>query len=285
MRASAPAAILAVYTLGVLIGLLKIDAPIRARLALALVWPLGPLAFVITISTLLAASLVAFPLLGAIVLAALLAASVFAQEPLKAQFIGNMAFAISDGRITLFTDFPYQSGYGGYMKYNAREIKSATPLSIAVITHRHADHWDKGLFEKTNWAVIAPEDALAETPPSRVMRSLPVAPALMSVTFSAITVEGIPTPHAMIGHYSYLVTWNGRRLYFTGDTDDAARLLEMKNLDVAFVSPWLFSRTQKGGQRIDARQIVIYHHKAGEAVPGCAAACSVPKQGETLLLR
>jgi hypothetical protein len=58
-----------VYVIGVLVGLLAIDARLPARLGLALLWPLGPIAFVVTISILLAASLVAFPVLGAIVLA------------------------------------------------------------------------------------------------------------------------------------------------------------------------------------------------------------------------
>jgi hypothetical protein len=34
-----------------------------------------------------------------------------AQTPsLEARFVGNMAFAISDGSTTVMTDFPYQSG-------------------------------------------------------------------------------------------------------------------------------------------------------------------------------
>ena len=49
---------------------------------------------------------------------------VTAQQGLEARFIGNMAYAISDGTITLFSDFPYESGYSRYMTYDAREIRS-----------------------------------------------------------------------------------------------------------------------------------------------------------------
>jgi hypothetical protein len=45
-----------------------IDARPAARLGLALLWPLGPLAFVVTITILLAASLIAYPAFGAAVL-------------------------------------------------------------------------------------------------------------------------------------------------------------------------------------------------------------------------
>lgn len=67
-----------IYLLGVAVALLAIDARAFSRLGLALLWPLGPLAFVVTISILLAASLVAFPVVGAIVLAGAVAAAFLA---------------------------------------------------------------------------------------------------------------------------------------------------------------------------------------------------------------
>ncbi|MBI4265722.1 MAG: hypothetical protein HY657_15210 [Acidobacteria bacterium] len=53
-----------VYVAGVAWGLLAIDARPAARVGLALLWPLGPLAFVLVVAILLAASLVAFPMFG-----------------------------------------------------------------------------------------------------------------------------------------------------------------------------------------------------------------------------
>ena len=58
------------YVAGALVGLLRTDGSAGTRLGLALGWPLGPLAFAVTLSVLLAASLVAFPLWGAAVVAA-----------------------------------------------------------------------------------------------------------------------------------------------------------------------------------------------------------------------
>ncbi len=60
----------AAYVGGVAWGLLMTDARPAARLALALLWPLGPLAFVGTITLLLVASLIAAPAFGAAVLLA-----------------------------------------------------------------------------------------------------------------------------------------------------------------------------------------------------------------------
>jgi hypothetical protein len=71
-------AILSVYLLGVAVGLAAIDARGLARLGLALLWPLGPIAFLITIGILLLALPIAFPILGTVVLAAIVAFLVIA---------------------------------------------------------------------------------------------------------------------------------------------------------------------------------------------------------------
>ena len=54
----------AVYLAGVAIALWRTDASWPIRMALALLWPLGPAAFVVTVLLLLAASTIAFPLIG-----------------------------------------------------------------------------------------------------------------------------------------------------------------------------------------------------------------------------
>ena len=68
---------LAVYVAGVVWGLMVIDAKPAARIALAFAWPLGPIAFAVTITVLLAASLIAFPIFGFAVLMAFGAAWLF----------------------------------------------------------------------------------------------------------------------------------------------------------------------------------------------------------------
>jgi hypothetical protein len=53
-------AALAIYVAGVMLGVWRTDGPPASKVALALAWPLGPLAFVVTISGLLIASVIAF---------------------------------------------------------------------------------------------------------------------------------------------------------------------------------------------------------------------------------
>jgi hypothetical protein len=59
--------VLLVYSVGVLTGLAATDARPASRLAHALLWPLGPAAFVVTLAVLAAASLIAFPIVGVVV--------------------------------------------------------------------------------------------------------------------------------------------------------------------------------------------------------------------------
>ncbi len=63
-----------IYAVGVAIGLVTTDARPLARVCLALSWPAGPLAFLVTIAGLLAVSTVLFPLFGIGLAAAVLLA-------------------------------------------------------------------------------------------------------------------------------------------------------------------------------------------------------------------
>ena len=58
--------VLAVYAIGVLVGLVMTDARPLARLALAALWPVGPLAFAAVICTLVVTAAFVFPLVGAL---------------------------------------------------------------------------------------------------------------------------------------------------------------------------------------------------------------------------
>jgi len=74
--------------------------------------------------------------------AAFLAAAALAEPAeIRARFIGNMAFQLSDGRATLRSDFPYESGYSGYMTWTDALVPPATADTLCLITHSHRDHF------------------------------------------------------------------------------------------------------------------------------------------------
>ena len=63
-----------VYVVGVIIGLLLTDGGLAGRFGAALAWPLGPLAFLVTVAGLLVVAAIAFPVFGVVLAAASAAA-------------------------------------------------------------------------------------------------------------------------------------------------------------------------------------------------------------------
>jgi len=212
-------------------------------------------------------------------LAACLSAVSAAAEPaeIRARFIGNMALQLTDGRVTLRTDFPYESGYSGYMTWTDALVPPAAGEALCLITHSHRDHFLAALAARFCQKLVGPADVTAALPD----RALPMG---RTVSFGPIVITPLATPHARLGHYSYRVEWSGLRFYFTGDTEDPAELLRQRGLDAAFVSPWLLGAAAKGGRRIDARRIVVYHHAKDEAVPEIQGR-ELPRQGDELVFR
>ncbi len=63
-----------VYLVGVAIGVLAADGGPAARIGLALLWPLGPLALIVTVAGLILVAAIAFPAFGVALAAAAAAA-------------------------------------------------------------------------------------------------------------------------------------------------------------------------------------------------------------------
>ena len=68
---------LGLYLAGVAVTLWRTDAGWPTRTAVALLWPVGPMAFVLTVLVLLAASTIAFPLVGVLAAAGALLLAYF----------------------------------------------------------------------------------------------------------------------------------------------------------------------------------------------------------------
>jgi len=195
-------------------------------------------------------------------------------ETLKARFIGNEAFEITDGKVTLLTDFPYHSGAFGYMKYRFEDVKP-TGKVLCLITHRHEAHFNAAPLKKTDWFLMGPTGRVRGMEPSRIV------PLEGLVRFEGIEIRPVKTPHGDLEHYSYWVRWHGQRLYFSGDTEILDALLGVGKLDVAFVSPWLLESWQATGGPQGVGKVIVYHHRPDEKIQPCDV-CVVPEQGDTI---
>lgn len=196
---------------------------------------------------------------------------------IRARFIGNMAVQLTDGRVTLRTDFPYQSGAFGYMSWSDALVPEPVGETLCLVTHAHRDHFLPAQAARYCTRLAGPADVRAALPERALELASPLA-------FGPLAITPLRTPHGPLEHYSYLVEWHGLRLYFSGDTDDAAALLRQRALDVAFVSPWLLRSIASRGKRIDARRVVVYHHQQDEAVPEIQGR-ELPRQGDELVFR
>jgi L-ascorbate metabolism protein UlaG (beta-lactamase superfamily) len=194
----------------------------------------------------------------------------------RARFIGNMALQLTDGKLTLRSDFPYESGYSGYMTWSAALVPQASGETLCLVTHSHRDHFLASLAARYCSRLLGPSDVTAALP-DRALK-----PEARGASFGPLRVTPLATPHARLEHYSYLVEWSGLRFYFTGDTEDATELLRQRGLDAAFVSPWLLRSATKSGGRIDARRVIVYHHGTDEVVPDIQRR-ELPRQGDELV--
>jgi len=209
-----------------------------------------------------------------VVLILLLATNLFAGDrtSLHAEFIGNEAFRITDGNVTLFTDFPYESGAFGYMKYDDSKLQ-AVDHSYCLFTHAHSDHFNAALLSKIGCTVIGPESVLTLAKGSRTIA------LSKEIDLNELTITPMKTDHGVAEHYSYLVEWHGKRLYFSGDTESTSELKSLHSVDVLFVTPWLWKLAQAQNALPAAKRMIIYHHRAGEKVDSCSR-CIVPTQAQ-----
>lgn len=177
------------------------------------------------------------------------------QDELAVTMVGNAGVVLTDGATSLLVDLPYESGAHGYMVYDPEALDPPGAVT-SIITHHHTDHFDPALFlERDDWRILGPPSVTGGLPPARVVEG-------DSVSLGAFDVVVVPTPHTP-DHRSYRIRWDGRVLYFTGDTEDAARLRDGPAIDVLFVTPWLSCTAELDVEAVAARQIAYHLNPRG----------------------
>lgn len=173
------------------------------------------------------------------------------------KFIGNCGLYMTDGNLSIYTDFPYKSGAHGYMEYDKSELNSIKENSIFIFTHKHADHYSSKNLKKIlkskngkkygSWNISELEN-LAKTIPD-------------------FNIKAFKTKHRFsLNHYSYLITWHNKNIFLSGDTENAETIGNMKNLDWAFVPAWLSKDANERNIKVDSKMIGIYHIGPGDKI-------------------
>lgn len=175
----------------------------------------------------------------------------FAQpSEIEITFIGNCGLHLSDGDTSIYVDFPYKSGAYGYMTYEDTVLEEIIPNSTFIFTHQHNDHYSgkdlrrviktKGGQRFTQWNL-------------RRLRK-------WAKKIPHFEMEAFRTKHTFsIRHRSYLITWHGKKIYLSGDTEHAETIGKIKGIDLAFVPYWLLLDAKEKEIDIDAKKFDIYH--------------------------
>lgn len=176
-------------------------------------------------------------------------------QDIEIKFIGNAALEIElTDSTSLFVDFPYHSGAYGYMEYDFEE-SYGNKKGIALFTHRHRDHYSKKQLKSTQLESIYPS----------YLGGINRAKLSSAESKYGVEIKGFKTKHAWTwGHYSYWLSTQNHQIFITGDIesfDEIRTQVEGKALDVFIVSDWLFVDMKEKGERIDAKEVLIYHHR------------------------
>lgn len=167
-------------------------------------------------------------------------------EELKITFLGNAGLHLTDGNTNIYVDFPYKSGAHKYMEYDKSVLDSISDNAIFLFTHKHSDHYSKKLLKTLNGKKYGNWNA----------------PKLkeLTATIEDFTIEAFKTSHKFtLKHYSYLITWHGKKIYINGDTGDFKPLKKIKDLDWVFAPYWLYNNAKEVEFEIDSKMMGLYH--------------------------
>lgn len=169
---------------------------------------------------------------------------------IKVKFIGNCGLYLTDGKSNLYIDFPYKSGAYNYMKYDQAEIDSIKENSNFLFTHRHADHYSKKILKRIKVKHKGKVFGSWNTNKFEKLAS----------SFDDFKIETFKTKHRFsFKHYSYLITWHGKRIFLSGDTESAETIATIKEINWAFVPVWIIIDAKEKKYKISADKLGIYH--------------------------
>lgn len=196
-------------------------------------------------------------------------------------FLGNCGFFLTDGKINLYIDFPYKSGAYNYMTYDQELLDSIHADAIFLYSHGHADHYNKKLFKKTNQKLYAPWPVTLYLSGKRKYQLKELNDSLPD--FHLVEYK---TKHRFsFKNCSYVIEWDGKRIFISGDAETADTLCAMKNLDLVIAPYWVIMDASTRNLKIDTRKIIICHHRTRDQITTKDEKIIIPLQNQQVELR
>lgn len=161
---------------------------------------------------------------------------------------------------------------------NQEEYADAPAPNLVLITHEHGDHYSPELLTGLtggNVPIITNPAVHGMLPEMLQPNARPLANGELTDEIG-ITIEAIPahnlTENRMNFHpvgrdNGYVLNIDGRRVYFSGDTEDVPEMRSLENIDLAFVCmnlPFTMSAEQAASAVADFKPKVVYpYHYRG----------------------
>ena len=117
---------------------------------------------------------------------------------------------------------------------------------LVLVTDIHGDHFNKGTLEaivKDKTAVITPE-AVAALAPEGLKKSITTLANGKLVEKLGVKIEAVPMYNLTAARLrfhnkgrgnGYVMTFGGKQVYVSGDTEDIPEMRALKNIDAAFI--------------------------------------------------
>jgi hypothetical protein len=195
---------------------------------------------------------------------------------IKITFIGNCGLHLTDGETHIYTDFPYKSGAHHYMTFDSSELDSIHENSFFIFTHKHSDHYSGKNIRKT----------LKRKNGKKYGKWNLTELANLGKIIPDFKIEAFKTSHLFsFAHYSYLITWHGKKIFLSGDTEKSETIATVKNMDWAFIPAWLLVDAKDKGIQIDTKMLGIYHIGPRDNIQITGSTVlMLKKQGELIII-
>jgi L-ascorbate metabolism protein UlaG (beta-lactamase superfamily) len=188
-------------------------------------------------------------------------------EPVKITPLNHASTLIEAGGTTIYVDPAKPVKFSGLPK-----------ADLILITDIHGDHMDPDSIKEASKAgteILAPP-AVVQT----VTTAKPIANG-ETKTWQAWTIEAIPAYNLKRGPEpgklyhdkgrgnGYVLTYGGKRFYFSGDTEGVPEMHALKNIDVAFVCmnlPYTM-RPEEAADAVKAfhpKIVIPYHYRGSD---------------------
>lgn len=187
--------------------------------------------------------------------------------------IQHASLLIQAGGKVLYLD-PAEGSYEGRPK-----------ADYILITDIHGDHLSPDIvnqLKKTDTVIVAPKAVAEEVPVTRVLGNGE------KTTIGPFQVEAIPMYNIKRGPApgqlyhdkgrgnGYILTYGGKRFYFSGDTEAIAEMKALRNIDAAFVCmnlPYTMTPQEAAGAVRAFHPAIVYpYHYMGSDVNAFAKA-------------